>query len=178
MPEHDNQNAYMRQLMDMQYELYAYIVSLTGGSSDADDVLQEANLRIMELVSGKTPPVIDNFRAWARKVAFFHVLTWRKSRQRERLLFDSVLLEEVAAQLEVRESATDKRMIALEDCLKKLPETLRVMTEERYKIGGAVKRIAEKWHTTPHAITMNLYRVRLMLKDCVEKTLSEGALYG
>ncbi len=172
--ECDDSKTCLRLLIDMQYELYAYIMALTGKSGDAEDVLQNTNLRILELASGHSIDGIANFRAWARKVAFFQVLTWRKAARRGRVLFDSELIGEVADQLADRASATDVRMTALEACIEKLPATLRAITEERYRPGGCVRRIAAKWQTTPHAITMNLYRVRLALKACIEKTLSQG----
>ncbi|HRR35032.1 MAG TPA: sigma-70 family RNA polymerase sigma factor [Kiritimatiellia bacterium] len=172
------ENGYLRQLVDIQYELYAYVTALTGGTADAEDVLQNTNARIMELVTEVTPLEISHFRAWAKKVAFFQVLTWRKRNQRERVCFDSELVETLAEQLADRPYASEERMEALRHCLNKLPPTLRAMTEERYRTGGCVKRIAEKLRTTPHAITMNLYRARLMLKQCVEKTLASGGPYG
>ena len=93
-------------------------------------------------------------------------------------MFDSELLEQIAEQLEERVSASDERMEALEICLKLLPGGLRKMAEERYQAGGSVRKIAEQRHTTPHAITMNLYRVRLMLRECVEKRLAAGGAHG
>jgi len=82
MSDNKTQNGYFRQLMDLQYELYAHITALLGGVRDVEDVLQNTNLRIMELSKDAAEGEIVHFTAWAKKVAFFQVLTWRSERRR------------------------------------------------------------------------------------------------
>ena len=68
--------------------LRAYIFALITHSQDADDVLQEAKVRMWrafgQFQSG------TNFAAWSRKVAFHQVLSYRKRRKRDRLEFSGV----------------------------------------------------------------------------------------
>ena len=46
------QNACLRQLIELQYELYAYVSALSGDAGDAKDVLQNANLQPTPFLKG------------------------------------------------------------------------------------------------------------------------------
>ena len=93
---HDDQGTwFVRQMANVQRGLYAYILQMLPNRADADDVLQRANLVMWtkreELVEG------SNFVAWAARIAYFEVLTWRKQAARNRLCFDNLLVERLCA---------------------------------------------------------------------------------
>ena len=56
--------------------VYGYILSLVPNWADADEILQETNIRLWEEFEKFQPGT--NFAAWAIRVAHFQVLTWRK----------------------------------------------------------------------------------------------------
>ena len=175
--KNDTQSGYLRSLMDIQYELFAHISALMGRTTHAEDVLQSTNIRIMELVKDAPEGEITHFKTWAKKVAFFQVLSWRTNNRRERIVFDSELLAEVSEQLAEREPATDQRLTALEECLKKLPVRVREMVETRYAFEQGVEHVAKHFNLSPRSVTVSLYRARLLLKGCIEQTL-QGGHYG
>ena len=84
-----NQDARTREFVQLltqnERRLYAYILSLVPRWADADDILQETNLRLWE----EFDKYLRNtdFASWAMRVAFFQVLTFRKRHGRDRSPF-------------------------------------------------------------------------------------------
>ncbi|MEJ6582113.1 MAG: sigma factor [Akkermansiaceae bacterium] len=74
---------FVKLLTNNQSALYAFIVSRMGSVDQANDVLQEANLKLC-----KKADEFDSerpFLAWAFTFARFEVMAWRKKQQRSRL---------------------------------------------------------------------------------------------
>src|SRR4051812_13542352 len=82
--------AVVQHITACQAALYAYVCSLLGTSAGAADVLQEANLVLWEKAMEYDPE--RPFLPWARRIAHFQVLAYRKRQSREKLLFDDDLL--------------------------------------------------------------------------------------
>ncbi len=118
------------------------------------------------------------FLPWARTVAYYQVLSWRKRQVRERLVFDESLLEDVAASLSEAPTVSHAQLDALEGCLKKLPGRMRDLFEARYARGANVNALAAASGRAPNAVAASLYRIRQLLSACVEETLGEGAYVG
>ena len=82
----ESQRQFVRLMTKHERLVYGYILSLVPNWADADEILQETNIRLWEefdkFVLG------TNFAAWALRVAHFQVLTWRKRVSRSRLVFD------------------------------------------------------------------------------------------
>ncbi|HRR33022.1 MAG TPA: sigma factor [Kiritimatiellia bacterium] len=95
----------MRDLAEAQFSLFGYICALTGHSQDARDILQDTNLRIWkeaERYDEKRP-----FLAWAKTLAVYEIMTYRKRLSRERLVFDDDVFESVVDQAEIQPDETD-----------------------------------------------------------------------
>ena len=90
----------MRDLINCQPALYAYILSLLPNREDANDVLQDANLvmwrRSDEFVEG------TNFLAWAYQIARYKVLAHHRDCHRDRHIFDDGLFAQLADQADRR----------------------------------------------------------------------------
>jgi len=155
----------MAVLTASQFELYAYICALLGGSREASDVLQEANLTILAKAAEYDPQ--HHFLPWARAIAFHQVLTHRKRSARNRLLFDDELLHQVSQKVCARSEAMDFQLAALDDCLGKLPSRQQALIQARYYEGIPVRDIASRWHRPANAIAAALYRIRKALFDCL-----------
>ena len=124
---------FVQLLTSSQSALYAFIVSLLGGVNDANDVLQETNMKLCRKCSQYDPQ--QPFLRWAYSFARFEVLACRKSRQRSRLVLDDGLLATVAAELEDSSAETDRQMKMLEDCIGQLNARQRELIAARYGRG-------------------------------------------
>lgn len=161
---------FMQLLTGGQSRLYAYICSLTGGAAGARDVLQETNLALWDKAREYDPA--RPFLPWACRIAYLQVLAYRKRCARSRLVFDDDLLRILAEQAARRDADHDRRLVALEGCMDKLPGPRRELLDRRYTHGETVDRIAERLRKAPNAVAGSLYRIRKILLECIESTLA------
>ncbi len=152
-----------------QARLLGYIRSLIGDVHIARDVLQEANMVLLRKEQDFTPGT--NFTAWALRVAYFEVLTWRRKMGRERLIFDDDTVQRIAEQAEIMTLHEEQRRDALKLCLKKLPERQREVVSQCYFDDGSVAEIAESSGIKANAISQLLFRAKRNLARCVRQTL-------
>lgn len=154
------------ELTRSQSDLFVYISALMGNAEVARDILQETNLLLCREAERYDPA--RPFLPWARTVAYYQVMSWRKRNYRERLVFDDTLLDEVAASLNEETSLPHAQLDALEGCLKKLPERMRSLFEARYAQGLRVDKLASACGRAPNVVAASLYRIRQLLSACVE----------
>jgi len=162
---------FVRLLTGCQSRLYAYVVTLLGGSADAADVLQETNAVLWAKAAEYDPA--RPFIAWAYGFTHMQVLAHRKRLSRDRLLFDDEILGHVAAEY-ARQDSADGQLEALELCLAKLSAEHRRLIRERYADGRSVNAIAAESGTDPNAVSAVLYRIRKALADCIRGQLAAG----
>lgn len=170
------EEAFRRELTRVQSDLFTYLCALTGRADAARDVLQDTNLALCRQADRYDP--LLPFLPWARTIAYYQVLSWRKRQLRERLVFDDELLEDVADALRVEPSVSHAQLDALEGCVKKLPERMRELLEARYVRGCTLETLAASRGRASNAVAASLYRIRQLLSDCMEKALGGGAYVG
>jgi RNA polymerase sigma-70 factor (ECF subfamily) len=151
--------------------LRAYIFALITHPQDADDVLQEAKVRMWRAFGQFQPGT--NFAAWSRKVAFHQVLSYRKRRKRDRLDFSDDFINAVAAEQEVSADHFEQREKLLQSCIAKLPDDHREVLHLRYTHGLSLEAMAERLKRTVAALYRQLSRVRHVLQECVTKNLNQ-----
>ena len=162
----DNSPAGFADLMaDHQPRLFGYIRSLGVDEQSAKDILQETNVTLLKKSRDYEPGT--NFTAWAFRVAYFEVLTWRRRRGRERLHFNDDLVESLAAKAEENTAGYDDRLDSLQRCIGELPERQREVVERRYLKGEAVQDIAEDLGFKANAASQLLFRARTNLLKCM-----------
>ncbi len=164
----------MKELVDAQFTLFSYICALTAHSQDARDILQETNLKICRQAEMYDPS--RPFIKWAKTVAFYEVMTYRKKRQRNWLVFEDDVLDAVVEQVEEESEAleTERNFKLLEGCIEKLPAVLREVVEARYRDGGSLSVVAQLFGRSTNAVKLLLIRARRALFDCVRLASAEG----
>jgi len=157
---------FVQRLTASQSAMYAFIVSLLGGANDADDVLQETNMKLCLRWSkyDREQP----FLRWAYAFARFEIMAYRKSKQRSRLVLDNTLVATIAGELEESADTADSRLKLLEVCLKRLNARQRELIFARYGRGEAVRDIAARLSRPENAMAALFYRLRKILADCVQ----------
>jgi RNA polymerase sigma-70 factor (ECF subfamily) len=166
--DRDRSNEYfVRLVIDHQIRLYAWISSLLGGSGDVRDVLQDVNVMIWQRAREYAEGT--DFWRWASQIAYFTVLTYRKRRSRDRLIFDDDFLKSVAAAATRQTESINDDLVSLRRCVEKLPPLERDLIRERYSLKRPVKRLAELRNKSAGAIAQALRRIRAVLADCIEQ---------
>ena len=156
--------------------LFSYIFACVRNHADAEEVLQEVSIAVMssfDKLNNET-----EFLPWAREIARRQVLSFFR-RSKRSLVYDSGLVDvlALAAQNTKCEEAGHRRRQALQECVSVLPDTSRQILFMRYSgIAGEVEDIANQIGRSMSATYGLLKRIRLNLRECVERKLARRAV--
>lgn len=158
-------------LVRHHHALYGYILACVRNPADADDVLQNMAMAVIE---AESPPQSDeDFLRWAREIARRRVLEFQRTSGRIRSI-DPQLVErlvDASAWLDENEGIDNLRL-ALSNCLDQLPDRSRELLLARYGTGREdIERLAKRFKRTVASLYQALYRIRDVLRDCVDRRL-------
>ena len=159
----------MRLLTGCERRLYDFVLALVGNLTDADEVIQETKLRLWEQF--ERFQVGTDFGAWARTVAYYQVLDFRKRPGRSEPHLSTEFFEAVAAEIVEQADELDARQRALEACLKKLSASDRDLVMRCYDGTTPVKQVADSIGRTLTATYQLLWRIRTKLFHCIQHRL-------
>ena len=165
---------FVRLLTGNERRLKSYVLSLVPNLADAEQIAQDTSLRLWEQFD-RYNPALGDFSAWARTIAHYQVMTYRKKLGRERIVFSSELVDLLAERAAAREPELAERQEALVDCLQKLPEHSRELIRLYYVVGVKVRAAAEKLGRTVAATEKAIVRIRRLLYDCINSALRKDA---
>lgn len=168
-----DQEQFVRKMTGMQDRLFAYILTMLPDVQRAADVLQETNVVLWRKMHDL--PLEQNFEAWACRVAYYEVLSFRRDRKRERVLFDDTLVERIADRFPASPTSDSSVGVALDQCLGKLTTDQRELVTARYRDDSSMTELAESLGKTEGAIAVTLHRIRKALLDCIRGKLEAEA---
>lgn len=157
-----------------QAALHGYILSLLPDRAKADDVLQETNRVLWRKAADYDPS--RPFMPWAYRIAHFQVKAACRDAARDRHVFDSDLLDLLAAEDDSDVEGTAALDHALRDCLDQLPADKRELILHRYQPDSTVHDMAALRNLSPGALSVQLHRIRQLLENCVSGRLKQSAL--
>jgi RNA polymerase sigma-70 factor, ECF subfamily len=162
---------FLKLLGSHERSLFTYIFALVPTWGDAEEVMQRLRIRIwqqFDRYDAEKP-----FDAWARAVAYYLVLAYRKEKGRKRELFSERILEEVSIQFENTLLRANERRDALLTCMGKLDDRKRDLIATYYMSSHrqSTEVLAADLSMTPNALRQALFRIRRALLDCVERTM-------
>lgn len=130
---------------------------------------QEVRLFIWEHADDYQPGT--NFGAWAYKIAYYYVCTYRKRQARQKVVFSDELVEQLSASAVPVAEKTDRRQDALPHCLEKLPTADRELVRVHYEAGAITRATAERVGRSLKAVYYALNRIHMNLLECIQQTL-------
>jgi RNA polymerase sigma-70 factor (ECF subfamily) len=160
---------FLRLLMTHQNKIYAYIFSMVPNFADADDIMQEVTVALLHRFSDFQ--IGTNFLAWARKVAFYEILKFRKKQHRQPLAFTEETLQAIAAYVEKESSHTEQMLDVLGRCLSKLNIREQQLIVLRYEDGATTQSVSEKLGVSIYSIYRAIERVQGILLRCVHRSM-------
>ena len=166
----ESQRQFARLITRHERLVYGYILSLVPHLADADEILQETNVRLWEEFDKFVPGT--DFAAWSIRVAHFQVLTWRKQASRRRLVFDQRVIDAIAEEPSWSDQQFEARQQALGKCLAELPDHSREMLRQCYARGSKIKDVAARFERTPGSVYKALERIREVLYVCIQQKLT------
>jgi RNA polymerase sigma-70 factor, ECF subfamily len=160
---------FVRLLSVHEQELSGYVVSLVPNWADADEVIQETKLRLWEQFDQYDPA--KSFGGWARAIAYFMVLAYRKRSQRTSARFSQQFVDAVSR--EAASLATDAYPIrqALSGCIAKLSQAARELLWACYAGKESIKEVAIRLGRSVRGTQRAVARIRTDLQQCIEDTI-------
>lgn len=171
-PSDERTRRFIALLTKHEQHVKRYILLLVPNLADAEQIAQETSVRLWEQFD-EYDPAVAGFVVWARSIAYFQVLTFRKKAGRERVVFNSELVDALSDRVTVRSERLADREEALIDCLNKIPEHGREIIRLYYFVGMKLRAAAEQLGRSVAATEKAVVRIRRLLHDCVEDTLQK-----
>ena len=114
-----------------------------------------------------------DFKAWACGIARFKVLSWLRSKGRDRLGLSADVVELIADDSLRDESRLQRQRVAFESCLERIPPTERELLAQAYQPNAIIQSVAAASGRSVGGFYQWLYRMRQMLLECVQRKLSQ-----
>jgi len=164
---------FFRLFMANESRIYTYILMLVPHRAEADDIMQETAMitwkRFADFEVG------TDFAKWARRIAFYKILDFRKKRNKKRIYFNENLLSTLAEHAEKTLSEADPRLEALKSCLERLGESDHELICLHYEQGVTIKKIAQDLKRSIQGMYKVMTRIHNQLLRCINhKLASEG----
>lgn len=161
-------------LMRHRTALYSYIWANVRNHTDAEDILQNVSLAVVE--SSARLDDESGFLPWSLEIARRRILKHYRTLGREQAVDPDLLLQlaEAAGRVEQARPASAYQS-ALQTCLDSLPATSRRLMQMRYD--GSVSGVAElaaRWDRSVQSMYAQIKRIKTALRDCVERRLAEA----
>ena len=150
----------------------AFVRSMGLDWTSVDDVVQTVSL-IMWRKWDQFDPDTD-FMKWARVIARFEVLKFRRTMARDRHVFRDDLMDLIAdAALEREAQVTNEQYVeCLQACLDTLPQKSRELIRATYEGDKSIKEVAADGGKSATALYKALDRIRKQLQGCIEGRLA------
>jgi len=151
-------------------EVYAY--SMLKDRAEAEDLVQEAFIVVMEKFEEFQPGT--SMLAWTRAIVRFKVLQWLEKRNRRAKILDKLLVDAVDAAFQEAESRDDAEQVRdrfrrLEDCLDKVGERPRKLLNSIYAEGLSYQDGALALDMGLEAAKKSLQRTKAQLRACIRR---------
>lgn len=159
--------SFEKDLVAAQIPLLKYI-SCFIGIQDAEDVLQKVNCILLER-QGQFDASRGTVQAWAVQTAKYEILHYLSDQRRSRVVFSSETVELLSDVLqEPKPEAEDARLVALEECLGKLPAWQHDLITEHHFDQIPLQELGRRLKRTPSSLAVTLYNIRDNLRRCVQ----------
>lgn len=150
--------------------LLAYLMALLGNRDDAEEVFQETTLALWRSFDEFVPG--SDFTRWAKRVAFYRVLTYRKKKRRQGIPQSEEFLNSVHSADQRQADNAIGRLRALDECVRRLPDSDRRLVSLRYTNKQTIPELSTELGRSASTITKALRRIRRVLMSCIDRNLA------
>jgi RNA polymerase sigma-70 factor, ECF subfamily len=168
-----DQTEFQRLFVQSQRRIFGHIVTLLPRLTDAEEVFQQTCVIILGKAAQFTPGT--DFVRWACQIAQYEVYNYRRRLQGERLHFDRVLLDRIAAYRLEKGDLLEEELDALRRCVEKLSPGDRHLIREQYRRRITSLALAAELGRPANTVYKAVQRIRRVLRECVERALSREA---
>ncbi len=157
-----------------QPAIAAFISSMIPDYNEADDVLQQVSVTLLDHFDAydRDRPFVP----WAVGFAKYEILNSRRRRATDRHVFDSEALDSVAEAFVGMEAELGGISEALRKCLKSIQGKAREAFDLRYAQDAKPPEIADRLSMSTNAVGVLLHRTRNFLRRCVKHRIMIAGL--
>lgn len=161
-----------RLLTKYHAALYGFVFACARSHHDTEDILQNVSMVVVESIAQLRDE--SGFLPWAREIARRSALAYFRKNRREHSV-DPELVQRLAEAADVLEAErpTSVHGEALMACLERLPAQIRKLLALRYD-GSFVdtEGLAARFGQSVQSVYAQVKRIKLALRECVERRLS------
>ena len=147
--------------------LYAYIFTIVGDSTAADDIFQESSMVLWrefdKFQSG------TNFSKWANAIAYNRIREHWARNKKHKKYFDDSQAEQLAERVVDMKQELDSRWDTLQSCVKKLRDVDQSLFKDFYTNQLTAQQLSDKVGRSIFAIRKSIHKIRKRLFECVDK---------
>ena len=172
--EQERHDDFLRLYLPNEDALRGFVRSLVPTQADAQEVMQD----IAAVLWRKFQDISNSqdFRRWSFGVARFEALTFLRAARRDRHVFGEEAIKLIAQEAEESADLFDAERTALNECLKKLPETQRALVVAAYVPGVRIDELATQSGRSPMSLYKSLHRIRIALMECTQNAIARGEM--
>ena len=164
----DRSEQFLTLFLQSQQDLRAFLGSVIRDGAAREDLFQDVAVILWRKFDQFD--TTRSFTAWARGIAGKRVLQYYRDNQRAELPLSEAVITALADPEQEQDSTSEQ--IALQHCLDELPDRSRLLLQLRYETGLALKEMAARLEQSFDAVHKTLSRIRMALRDCVERRLA------
>ncbi len=172
----DSEDKQMQELAvrwtQAQPAVSAFITSMVPSFHDAEDILQRVAVSLAQKFSSYDRD--KSFLAWSIGIARIEILRYRRSCARDKHIFNDTIVDKVAGIFEESGDELSGLREALQKCVGQVKGRARELLELRYVRELKPGRIARQIGMTPNAVFVALHRLRVILKECINRQIALG----
>jgi RNA polymerase sigma-70 factor (ECF subfamily) len=168
----DSQAQFLRLFLPSERELFRYVAALVPNVGDAEEIVQQTAVELwkkFDQYDAQQP-----FTPWACRFAINIAKQWAARRQRWQSLLEPGLAEELVNRRDQLRPQFENRLSHLDQCLEKLPSEQRGIVEAYYFRRQGIDAIAAETRRSVESVYKTLQRIRLMLRQCIERAEQFG----
>ena len=167
-----DKSTFINLLTNHYCRLHAFVLCMVPNKSDADDVMQEATLRMWEKF-GECDLGTDFF-AWSKTIARYCILNLRKKKARYPYQLTPDVLDLLQKDREVYDDCVDNKLDALRNCIGKLSKDQKTILRVRYSENMSPKIIAQRTGLPLHTLYRKIANLHASLLGCVRREMNLG----
>jgi len=168
-PAPDRHELFLRLFTASERAIRAHVRRLVPTPADCDDVMQEAAVVLWRKFDEFDPA--RSFQGWAFGVAKLEVRSWRRRKGRDHELLTDELIDLLAAESELQESALAIQRQLLAVCLERLEPRQRQLLLAAYHPGTKIQDVAAHSGRSIGGFYQWLHRMKRTLLSCVQDQL-------
>lgn len=162
---------FLSLLMRYQTRIHTYILYHVPNRSDAEDILQDTIVVMLDKFSEYKEGT--NFLAWGIAVARFKIKSFRLKNRTGRLIFDDSMVDLIDRETASSMGAFEEEAAALRGCIGKLPPKYKLYLRLRYEQSLSYREIGKQIAISMQAVCKTMARIHISLLNCIRQGLHE-----